>query len=49
MIGLGALVRSTEDNGLYRIRVLGDSVRLNDEGSLGIANVSLEYEPVLEP
>jgi hypothetical protein len=45
VIGLSALVRSPETNSVYRLRILGDAVGPNEEGFLGIASVTFEYEP----
>jgi hypothetical protein len=46
VIGLGALVRSVDGTGLYRLRILGDAVSPPVDGSLGTATVTFEYDQV---
>lgn len=46
VIGLSALVREANLGMLYRVRMLGDTVAPNAEGSLGNATATFEYEAV---
>jgi hypothetical protein len=49
VVGLSALVRNRAHDALYRLRVLGDSVGPNADGSLGHASATFEYEPLSQP
>jgi hypothetical protein len=46
IVGLSTLVRDSEGESTYRLRVRDDSVALNADGSLGNATATFEYEPV---
>ena len=48
VIGLSTLVKGSSDARVYRLRIVGDSVKLDADGTLtsATATATLEYEPV---
>ena len=48
VIGLSTLVKSSDDARLYRLRIVGDSVKLDADASLTSETAHRPLEPCLE-